>query len=56
MDPAHLQGHGQQKVRPAAAPPRHYDGENGNPLYDPAHNGGHYGELPSELKQRREHG
>jgi histone H3/H4 len=43
MDPAHLQGHGQQKVRATAAPPRHYDGENGNPLYDPTHNGGHYG-------------
>jgi hypothetical protein len=34
----HLQG--QQKMRQAA--PRKYDGENGNPYYNPE-NGGHYG-------------
>ncbi|KAJ4316114.1 CCAAT- binding transcription factor component [Neodidymelliopsis sp. IMI 364377] len=37
-----LQGHGQQKMRQAPAAPRRYDGQSGNPLYDPA-NGGHYG-------------
>jgi hypothetical protein len=37
-----LQGHGQQKMRQAPAAPRRYDGQAGNPLYDPA-NGGHYG-------------
>ncbi|KAF2087003.1 histone-fold-containing protein [Saccharata proteae CBS 121410] len=41
MDPSTLQGHGQQKMRQQQAP-RRYDGQNGNPLYDPA-NGGHYG-------------
>lgn len=42
MDQVNLQGHGQQKMRPATAAPRKYDGQQGNPLYDPA-NGGHYG-------------
>lgn len=37
-----LQGHSQQKMRAAPAAPRRYDGQAGNPLYDPA-NGGHYG-------------
>ncbi|KZM19453.1 CCAAT- binding transcription factor component [Ascochyta rabiei] len=37
-----LQGHNQQKMRQAPAAPRRYDGQSGNPLYDPA-NGGHYG-------------
>ncbi|KAL1608351.1 Transcriptional activator hap5 [Paraconiothyrium brasiliense] len=41
MDPTSLQAHGQQKMRQQAAP-RRYDGQNGNPLYDPG-NGGHYG-------------
>jgi hypothetical protein len=40
-----LQGHGQQKMRQAPAAPRRYDGQAGNPLYDPA-NGGHYGMFP----------
>ena len=39
-----LQGHNQQKMRAAPAAPRRYDGQAGNPLYDPA-NGGHYGEF-----------
>ncbi|KAF2866608.1 histone-fold-containing protein [Massariosphaeria phaeospora] len=43
MDAANLQGHGQQKMRQAAAP-RRYDGANGNPLYE-ASNGGHYAPL-----------
>lgn len=43
MDPANLQGHGQQQKMRQNAPPRRYDGQNGNPLYDPS-NGGHYGE------------
>lgn len=43
MDPTSLQAHGQQKLRQqATAAPRRYDGQNGNPLYDPG-NGGHYG-------------
>ena len=42
MDPTNLQAHGQQKMRQAPAAPRRYDGQNGNPLYDPS-NGGHYG-------------
>ncbi|KAF2205164.1 histone-fold-containing protein [Delitschia confertaspora ATCC 74209] len=42
MDPTGMQTHGQQKMRPAPAEPRRYDGTNGNPLYD-EHNGGHYG-------------
>ncbi|KAH9859867.1 hypothetical protein IAQ61_011649 [Plenodomus lingam] len=42
MDQVNLQGHGQQKMRQAPAAPRRYDGQGGNPLYDPA-NGGHYG-------------
>lgn len=44
MDPTGLhKTHGQPNLRqqPAAAP-RRYDGQNGNPLYDPG-NGGHYG-------------
>jgi nuclear transcription factor Y gamma len=31
-----------QKMRAAPAAPRRYDGQAGNPLYDPQ-NGGHYG-------------
>lgn len=50
MDPATLQAHGQQKMRPAPAAPRRYDGANGNPLYDPA-NGGHYGASASIAAQ-----
>lgn len=43
MDPAALQAHGQQKLRQqATAAPRRYDGQNGNPLYDPKVIG-HYG-------------
>lgn len=44
MDQVNLQGHGQQKMRqqPQQAAPRKYDGQQGNPLYDPT-NGGHYG-------------
>ncbi|KAK7559769.1 nuclear transcription factor Y subunit C-3 [Phyllosticta citricarpa] len=49
MDPSNLQGHGQQKMR-QQAPPRRYDGQNGNPLYDPA-NGGHYGASASIAAQ-----
>ncbi|KAF2142889.1 uncharacterized protein K452DRAFT_297408 [Aplosporella prunicola CBS 121167] len=49
MDPANLQGHGQQKMRQQAAP-RRYDGQNGNPLYDPS-NGGHYGASASIAAQ-----
>lgn len=42
MDQVTLQGHAQQKMRQAPAAPRRYDGQAGNPLYDPAQ-GGHYG-------------
>ncbi|KAG9196150.1 histone-fold-containing protein [Alternaria panax] len=44
MDQVNLQGHGQQKMRqqPQQAAPRKYDGQQGNPLYDPQQ-GGHYG-------------
>ena len=45
MDQVNLQSHGQQKMRQATAAPRKYDGQQGNPLYDPA-NGGHYGTFP----------
>jgi hypothetical protein len=31
-----------QKMRPGPAAPRRYDGQAGNPLYDPQQ-GGHYG-------------
>lgn len=41
MDSVNLQ-HGQQKMRQAPAAPRRYDGQAGNPLYDPQQ-GGHYG-------------
>ena len=47
-----IQGHNQQKMRAAPAAPRRYDGQAGNPLYDPA-NGGHYGE--SEVLQSAWH-
>lgn len=54
MDQVNLQGHGQQKMRqqPQQAAPRKYDGQQGNPLYDPT-NGGHYGKCPSELRATR---
>jgi hypothetical protein len=55
MDQVNLQGHGQQKMRqqPQQAAPRKYDGQQGNPLYDPT-NGGHYGKSdPSELHATR---
>ena len=44
MDSVNLQ-HGQQKMRQPPAAPRRYDGQAGNPLYDPQQ-GGHYGTLP----------
>ncbi|KAH8724703.1 histone-fold-containing protein [Phaeosphaeriaceae sp. PMI808] len=42
MDQVNLPGHGQPKMRAAPAAPRRYDGQAGNPLYDPQQ-GGHYG-------------
>lgn len=41
MDQVNLPGHNKQ-MRAAPAAPRRYDGQAGNPLYDPA-SGGHYG-------------
>lgn len=42
MDQVNLQQHGQQKMRQTPAAPRRYDGQGGNPMYDP-NQGGHYG-------------
>lgn len=56
MDQVNLQGHGQQKMRqqPQQAAPRKYDGQQGNPLYDPQQ-GGHYGKsaLPAACHATR---
>ncbi|KAF1851123.1 histone-fold-containing protein [Cucurbitaria berberidis CBS 394.84] len=49
MDAVNLQ-HGQQKMRQAPAAPRRYDGQAGNPLYDPQQ-GGHYGASASIAAQ-----
>ncbi|KAH7390572.1 histone-fold-containing protein [Pyrenochaeta sp. MPI-SDFR-AT-0127] len=49
MDSVNLQ-HGQQKMRQAPAAPRRYDGQAGNPLYDPQQSG-HYGASASIAAQ-----
>lgn len=50
MDQVNLTAHNQQKMRAAAAAPRRYDGQQGNPLYDSAQ-GGHYGTLLSFVER-----
>jgi len=51
MDQVNLPGHNKQ-MRAAPAAPRRYDGQAGNPLYDPAQ-GGHYGTSPHVLSLSR---
>ncbi|KAF2028453.1 histone-fold-containing protein [Setomelanomma holmii] len=50
MDQVSLQGHGKQQMRAAPAAPRRYDGQGGNPMYDPQQ-GGHYGASASIAAQ-----
>lgn len=49
-----LQGHNKQNMRQAPAAPRRYDGQSGNPLYDPA-NGGHYGKRNISQRASAQH-